>query len=269
MNEWFEFLYSHIDKAVYVIGAQGQHFKTVAEAYAFIDKREKNLSNRKRAKALLQKRLAAGIPIEEIYFFDCSGLGISYFLKKGYIKSDYTAHGIYTVLCDKIKKEEVRPGDCVFQAYATGRIHHVGYVTPRGNVECKGRDYGVGIFKSSWNRYGRPKFFKEGEEEMVTAGSNKQEIMWVQTKLLYLGYDLGAKKIDGDYGPKTTAAGKKFMKEHGLPESDGFSSRAQQVLSDAANEKELQEMQDIITKLQGKVSSTLSIISTLEEILKG
>ena len=47
-------------------------------------------------------------------------------------------------------------------------------------------------------------------------GSTGEYVTLLQTKLIQLGYDVGATGADGRYGAKTEAAVKAFQKDHGL-----------------------------------------------------
>ena len=47
-------------------------------------------------------------------------------------------------------------------------------------------------------------------------GSSGEYVTLLQTKLIQLGYDVGATGADGRYGAKTEAAVKAFQKDHGL-----------------------------------------------------
>ena len=146
--------------SIYVWGAQGQKGTEITEEW--IRKRETSTINAARAVSFWKKQVKAGYG-DKLRAFDCSGLGVCFFLQNGLLKKDTTADGLLK-LCTRISAAELRPGDFVFKTYASGKAYHVGYVVDAALnvIEAKGRDAGVvkGSLKR-WNVYGRPPFWKE------------------------------------------------------------------------------------------------------------
>lgn len=149
-----------MNHSVYIWGAQGQKGSEITEEW--IRKREPSALNAARAIAFWKKQVKAGYG-DKLRAFDCSGLGVCFFLQNGLLKKDTTADGLMK-LCTRISEKELRPGDFVFKTYASGKAYHIGYVVDDklNVIEAKGRDAGVvkGTLKG-WNVYGRPPFWKE------------------------------------------------------------------------------------------------------------
>lgn len=208
---------------LYLWGGQGQHIaKLLTEEIILAETSTKNAA---RVFRLLANRLDSGYDWKDIQIFDCSGLGVYFFLLHGLIKSDMTADGLYK-MCKKIKRSELREGDMVFIVASNGKATHVGYYIGDGKVvESAGRDVGVvcgDISKNSWNAYGRPDFWedKEWRELRYTSPLMKgDDVKEVQTILKEYGFDCGT--IDGEYGKKTEQAVIQFQKWKGLA-ADGI-----------------------------------------------
>ena len=205
LDKFIEYLKPQVGTAIYVWGGQGQTFKTRAKMVAFIKKMETSTKNANRAIALLDKRLAAGIPIKEIAAYDCSGLGVDFLLEEGLISKDTTANGLYYNQCTAISKSDLQAGDLVFKKYSTkNKVYHVGIYIGNGEVvHAKGRDYGVvrePISATKWNRYGRLKAFENEIEEsegdiMIKAGQKDETtpgaVYYYQDACKRAGYDIG------------------------------------------------------------------------------
>lgn len=101
--------------------------------------------------------------------FDCSGLIIWCLTELGYLTkgTDYTADGIYHKLCTPISKNELKPGDLLFNQ-TSDRIVHVGiYAGDNYTLHAAGTSKGVILNKdmASFNKYGRLKFDLEMNED--------------------------------------------------------------------------------------------------------
>jgi len=90
--------------------------------------------------------------------FDCSGLFVYELRRRGYIdkNADYTAFGLYTELCEKIRSSDLRNGDLVFRG---NPISHVGMYLDGKVFHAKGTKYGVVITDelNTFTRFGRLK----------------------------------------------------------------------------------------------------------------
>lgn len=287
LKEWLDYLYDRVGKSIYVWGAQGKKFKTWEEAETYIDRYETSATNKKRAKALLNKLKSLGVKIEDIQAFDCSGLGMYFFENlKGVYKTDRSAKGMYAD-CEKITKDQLKTGDQVFKySYVSLKIVHVGYVVRSQNgelyvIECKGRDDGVIIRPlnvGNWNRYGRPPYLKSEIENnegdiMINKDSDKELIKAWQSDLKVLGYDLGTygtnkDGIDGSFGAKTITATKAFQKSVGLPESDTVDNWTMQKMVEVRSAKAVESLNAQMTILQKEKQDLASqnILLTNEKI---
>lgn len=220
IDEFIAYLKSHVNKAIYVWGAQGQ--TDITESW--IRRREDDdESDIKRVVRLWEKRKADGV--EPIYAFDCSGL-IMYFLQnlKKWYKSDMSSAGLYSK-SEKLTRNELKRGDLVFR-HNGKKIYHVGvYVGDNKVIESMGRDVGVverdinASGKSYWNRYGRLTVLQEPDEEQdtgiqlyLTSPMMKGDIVKdLQERLIYLGYDVGGTGADGVFGKNTDKAVRLFQ----------------------------------------------------------
>lgn len=252
INQFINLIQDQVNKGIYVWGGDGHNLSEMTDPKAWIKKHETSAKNADRAIALYQKRVNKGI--DPILAFDCSGL-IYWALKKlGIQKGDLSSRGFYGI-CTPIAKSEIRKGDLLFhwsdkdgdKAFDVSEIHHVGAALSKTEViECQGRDVGVVKNKyrdSSWNAYGRPKAFAKldpNEEEppanepelpsqpddpseywrdiyVTTPYMRGPDVMFVQTALVALGYDVGKSGCDGIYGKDTAAAVKEFQADELLP----------------------------------------------------
>ena len=96
--------------SIYVWGAQGQKKPTITEAW--IRKREKTKRNAERAIRHWKKEVEAGYG-DVLRAFDCSGLGVFFFLKNNLIDHDINAEGLRS-MCRDIKRTDLRTGDMCF-----------------------------------------------------------------------------------------------------------------------------------------------------------
>lgn len=206
--------------SIYVWGAQGQKKPTITEAW--IRKREKNKQDADRAIRHWKKEVALGYG-NVLRAFDCSGLGVYFFLRHKLIDHDVNAEGLRT-LCTEIDRDEVQAGDMAFRI-RNGRAVHVGYAIDHDYlIEAKGRDDGVVKSRiSGWDRFGRPKFFQTARVLKLTSPYMRgYDVRLLQCALEERGYDPG--QIDGIYGKKTERAVKRFQKNNGL-KVDGIAGR--------------------------------------------
>lgn len=163
LDAFISYLLSRVGYSLYVWGAQGESIKSIVKEW--VSKKETSTNNANRVTVLLDKLLK-----DDLYFYDCSGLGVDWLLKQGVIKSDMTANGMYN-LCTKVGKSQLKKGDWVFILNSQGTATHIGYIVDDSLnvVESAGRNYGVikrpleqGSTNGKWNAFGRPdKLFPE------------------------------------------------------------------------------------------------------------
>lgn len=206
--------------SIYVWGAQGQKKPTITEAW--IRKREKTKRNADRAIAHWKEEVKAGYG-DVLRAFDCSGLGVYFFLKNDLIDHDVNAEGLRK-LCREIRRDEVRTGDMAFRMNG-GKAVHVAYAIDETQVvEAKGRDDGVVFGRlSSFDRYGRPPFFESQRNLKLTSPYMRgEDVRTLQKALKEAGFDPG--QIDGIYGKKTERAVRRLQKANGL-KVDGIAGK--------------------------------------------
>lgn len=206
--------------SIYVWGAQGQKKPTITAAW--IRKREKTKRNADRAIAHWEKEVRCGYG-DVLRAFDCSGLGVYFFLRHRLIDHDVNAEGLRS-LCRRIERDEVRAGDMAFRMN-NGKAVHVGYAIDADRlIEAKGRDDGVVESKvDGWDRYGRPSFFEPSRVlKLQSPYLRGEDVRMLQSALKARGYDPG--QIDGVYGKKTERAVRRFQKDMGL-KVDGMAGR--------------------------------------------
>ncbi len=219
-SEFTEYLKEQVkNHSIYVWGAQGQKKPTITEAW--IRKKEKTKRNADRAIAHWKKEVREGYG-DVLRAFDCSGLGVYFFLKHDMIDHDVNAEGLRD-LCRSVSRTEVREGDMAFRL-SGGRAVHVGYAIDHDHViEAKGRDVGVVESRiSGWDRFGRPPFYTSRELRLKSPYMRGDDVRELQTALKEQGYDPG--QIDGVFGKKTERAVKRFQKANGL-KVDGIAGR--------------------------------------------
>lgn len=239
---------SHLEEevqngSIYVWGAQGQGADVISEEW--IKKRETSASNAARAIGLWKKRVAEGKGAT-LHAFDCSGLGMAFLRnEEKIVSSDMNANAMMGK-CEQISKADLRRGDWVFKV-TSGRATHIGYIVDNklNVIEAKGRDYGViksPLGKGSWNRYGRPSYFKNeiiGASVEAAAPSGwivrrllkfvspmlrGDDVRELQARLIARGYACGRSGADGIFGRDTQTAVRAFQGSAGLT-ADGKAGR--------------------------------------------
>ena len=219
-TDFTEYLKEQVrNHSIYVWGAQGQKKPTITETW--IRKREKSKRNADRAIAHWKKEVREGYG-DVLRAFDCSGLGVYFFLKHNMIDHDVNADGLRK-LCKTIERSDVREGDMTFRM-SGGRAVHVGYAIDGDRViEAKGRDVGVVESRiSGWDRFGRPPFYASRELRLTYPYMRGDDVRELQRTLKEQGYDPG--QIDGIFGKKTERAVKRFQKASGL-KADGIAGK--------------------------------------------
>ena len=219
-SDFTEYLKEQVrNHSIYVWGAQGQKKPTITETW--IRKREKSKRNADRAIAHWKKEVREGYG-DVLRAFDCSGLGVYFFLKHNMIDHDVNADGLRK-LCKTIERSDVREGDMTFRM-SGGRAVHVGYAIDGDRViEAKGRDVGVVESRiSGWDRFGRPPFYASRELRLTYPYMRGDDVRELQHTLKEQGYDPG--QIDGIFGKKTERAVKRFQKASGL-KADGIAGK--------------------------------------------
>lgn len=225
LYEFINFLERQVrNHSIYVWSAQGEGYPVISDAW--IKRMETSERNAERAIRFWHKQCDLGYK-EVLRAFDCSGLGMS-FICKYTATQDLTAYGMYTTLCEPIKKSQLKKGDWVFVKTSDKplTISHVGYVVDEklNVIESKGRDDGVvkrPLTEGRWNLYGRPKMFKweiEHEKEawvvtrVLKKGCKGDDVKELQKRLIQNGHSCGESGADGSFGSATESAVYSYQK---------------------------------------------------------
>lgn len=158
--------------SLYLWGGQGEKVETGGFVNVkHITNAEQTAETAKRVVDKIVDCYKAGYNMAYALFFDCSGLGVYYFLKYGFITSDTTADGLYNLCKKHPEMSELKKGDMVFKSKTSaGKWGHVGYVGDKdadGNLiiyEARGRAYGVvcrPLSAGDWTGTGRPDFWSK------------------------------------------------------------------------------------------------------------
>lgn len=218
-SEFKSYLISNLGM-MYVLGAQGHKFVDLLDKICVMEKNEINLVNN--VLTLLEKKLKAGVDINTLLAYDCSGLGMKWLLEKKVYKSDMTAKDMYNSIPEKVKSlSSVRPGDFVF----TDSLGHVGYAIGDDMViEARGTSYGVvmtDLYKREWAKIARPDWWIDVEKpilrrelyltEPLMKGDDVEDC---QKLLIEKKYNPG--KVDGTFGRNTEIAVKNFQTDNNI-----------------------------------------------------
>lgn len=205
---------------MYVLGAQGHKFVDLLDKICAMEKNEINLVNN--VLTLLEKKLKAGVNIDSLLAFDCSGLGMYWLMKKSIFKSDMTAKDMYNSIPQKVSSiKSVRAGDFVF----TESLGHVGYAIGDDSViEARGTAYGVvltDLYKREWTKFARPDWWVDIEKPILRRKlyltdpyMKGDDVEDCQKLLIEKKYNPG--KVDGVFGKNTEIAVKNFQTDNDI-----------------------------------------------------
>lgn len=220
-NKFTQYLLEQVkNHSLYVWGGQGESFSKMT--YTELKSRENDAKHLSDLYTYVAGCILKGYDMKAAKCFDCSGLGVYFFLQNGIIKSDVSADGLYKMCSKKLTLAEVTEGDFVFKNKANGVWGHIGYVVNDGGslkvVEAKGRAYGVVIssLDSGWKAAARPSWW-ESESFVFTRTLRKsmtgEDVKELQSLLIKKGYSITA---DGSFGSKTETAVKTFQQKSKL-----------------------------------------------------
>lgn len=228
VKEFIKYLESQLG-SMYVLGAQGERFVSLLDRVCQMENGKISLVNN--VLTLLKSKFEAHVNVEELLAYDCSGLGMKWFMQNGIFKYDMTAKGIYEQIPDSCKvavsMNKLKPGDLLWES----GLEHIGYYIGDGYaVEARGTAYGVvrtKISERKWSLAKRPKWWDGGSvkpalyrELYVTSPLMKgDDVAAVQTALNDRDFDCGT--ADGVFGIKTETAVKGFQKSQKLT-ADGI-----------------------------------------------
>ena len=166
---FIEYLKEQVENgSIYVWGAQGQKAPTVNETWI---RRMEKATGGTEINGHYETYAAIAVTAwthkvregygEVLRAFDCSGLGVYFFLKHKLIRYDMNANALMR-LCEPAEKP--KRGYWVFRLDVRGRATHIGYmISDKELVEAKGRAYGVvktEFKEKDWMWIGKPKIFE-------------------------------------------------------------------------------------------------------------
>lgn len=205
---------------MYVLGAQGHKFVDLLDRLCAMEKKDIDLVNN--VLTLLEKKLKAGVDINTLLAFDCSGLGMKWLIDNGIFKYDMTAKDMYNSIPQKVESlNSVRAGDFVF----TESLGHVGYAIGDDSViEARGTSWGVvltDLYKREWTKIARPDWWIDVEKPVLRRElyltdplMKGDDVEDCQKLLIEKKYNPG--KVDGVFGRNTEIAVKNFQTDSNL-----------------------------------------------------
>lgn len=205
---------------MYVLGAQGHKFVDLLDRLCAMEKKDIDLVNN--VLTLLEKKLKAGVDINTLLAFDCSGLGMKWLIDNGIFKYDMTAKDMYNSIPQKVESlNSVRAGDFVF----TESLGHVGYAIGDDSViEARGTAYGVvltDLYKREWTKIARPDWWIDVEKPILRRElyltdplMKGDDVEDCQKLLIEKKYNPG--KVDGVFGKATKIAVQNFQTDSKL-----------------------------------------------------
>jgi len=141
-------------------------------------------------------------------YYDCSGLIVYTLRRMGLIPktADYTADGLFRILCKEIQKSELKPGDLCFVPNKSGVMVHVGvYIGNNKVTHAQNTKNGVvttDLYKS-FSRFGILRFFEEEEkmykDDVLIASWAKEAVYALKEKEIMQGDGTG------NFNPKNPA----------------------------------------------------------------
>lgn len=218
-SEFKSYLISNLGM-MYVLGAQGHKFVDLLDRLCAMEKSNCDLVQN--VLTLLKKKLDAGVDINTLLAYDCSGLGMKWLMDKGIFKNDMTAKDMYNSIPQKVESlNSVRAGDFVF----TDSLGHVGYAIGDDSViEARGTSWGVvltDLYKREWTKIARPDWWIDVEKpilkrelyltEPLMKGDDVEDC---QKLLIEKKYNPG--KVDGVFGKATKIAVQNFQTDSKL-----------------------------------------------------
>ena len=137
--------------SLYLWGGQGEYIEKKGRVdMQFIASMEQSAGTAKSVADKIIDCYKNGYDMSKARFFDCSGLGVYFFLKYGFIEHDMTAAELYRRCKSHPESDDLKPGDMVFKGQTANGYGHVGYCSGYDEksgepliTEARGRAYGV------------------------------------------------------------------------------------------------------------------------------
>ena len=208
LSDFLNIAKGQISRGIYVWSLNGVRLDKLNELK--IRECETSESNSKKAIKLWNERR---FKYPDAIAADCSGFVVWCLIQCGAKKSgfDTTADGFLKKQCHEINKAELRNGDLCFKMTGT-RATHVGIYCDGKVIEDRGRAYGIvsrSLSLGGWKKYGRLMINWDDEPKqysltrVLKKGCEGSDVKELQKKLISLGFSVGSRGADGEFGSKT------------------------------------------------------------------
>ena len=156
---------------------------------------------------------------------DCQGFCKDIFKRVGITLPGAGATSMYNTASSFTERGKIAdiPKDkvCLVFMASGDKMSHVGIHIGNGDIiHCSGTVKRGKITDRGWTHYAIPKGMSGNvpttDKPTLRRGSTGEYVTLLQTKLIQLGYDVGATGADGKFGDKTAAAVRMFQRDHGL-----------------------------------------------------
>ena len=156
---------------------------------------------------------------------DCQGFCKNIFSRVGITLPGAGATSMYNTASAFTERGKISdiPKDkvCLVFMASGDKMIHVGIHIGNGDIiHCSGTVKRGKITDKGWTHYAIPKGMSgevpTTDKPTLRRGSTGEYVTLLQTKLIQLGYDVGATGADGKFGDKTAAAVRMFQRDHGL-----------------------------------------------------
>ena len=156
---------------------------------------------------------------------DCQGFCKNIFSRVGITLPGAGATSMYNTASAFTERGKIAdiPKDkvCLVFMQSGDKMSHVGIHIGNGDIiHCSGTVKRGKITDKGWTHYAIPKGMYGNvpttDKPTLRRGSTGEYVTLLQTKLIQLGYDVGATGADGKFGDKTAAAVRMFQRDHGL-----------------------------------------------------
>ena len=155
---------------------------------------------------------------------DCQGFCKNIFSRVGITLPGAGATSMYntaSAFTERGKIADMPNVVCLVFMQSGDKMSHAGIHIGNGDIiHCSGTVKRGKITDRGWTHYAVPKGMSGNvpttDKPTLRRGSSGEYVTLLQTKLIQLGYDVGATGADGKFGDKTAAAVRMFQRDHGL-----------------------------------------------------
>ena len=175
---------------------------------------------------------------------DCQGFCKNIFSRVGITLPGAGATSMYntaSAFTERGKIADMPNVVCLVFMQSGDKMSHVGIHIGNGDIiHCSGTVKRGKTTDRGWTHYAVPKGMS-GEvptidKPALRRGSTGEYVTLLQTKLIQLGYDVGATGADGKFGDKTAAAVRMFQRDHGLTQDGVVGKNTWAALDDGKKE---------------------------------